>query len=92
MDTLATLFKKLADSAAANDYISFEHYAESLLLQLDTRYPELLMQQDTDFLNAYTQIVDYQVSGSFTIEKDEAVALIGKLAFREDMKSKPCEL
>ncbi len=91
MNTLATLFKKIADSATVNDYVSFQHYAESLLLLLDTRYPELLEQQDTDFLDAYTQIIDYKVSGSFTIEKDEAVALIGKLAFREDMKEKTCE-
>ena len=91
MYTLATLFKQLADSAASNDSVTFRSVAERLFKNIDEKYPELLEQDDSDFLDAYAQIVDYQASGTFTIEKEEAVALIGKLALREDMKEKSCE-
>lgn len=88
MNTLASLFKQLAHAADSNNHSDFQASAKILFSLLDNKYKQLFEDADDDFLNAYAQIVDYEAGGSFTIEKDEALALIERLAWREDMKEK----
>ena len=80
MNTLAKLFAGLANAAQANDQTTFLKLTQELQSALDKEGIDVFEQGD-DFIDAYAQIIDYAESGKFTIETDEAIAIIGALAY-----------
>ena len=84
MVTLFQFFAGLANAAQMNDHTAFLKLTQELQVALDKEGIDVFEQSD-DFLDAYTQIIDYAESGKFTIDAKDAIVAIGALAYWWDL-------